>query len=101
MKTALKDHKAAVDTGQWLLYRYHPDRAGAGENPLLLDSRAPKLPLREYLRMENRFKMLEMTKPEVAAVLFEEAQGDVNTRWALYEYLASRPFGAAGNGHGG
>lgn len=100
MKTALKNHKAAVDTGQWLLYRYHPDRADANENPLMLDSRAPKLPLREYLQMENRFKMLELTKPEVAAVLFEEAQGDVNTRWALYEYLASRPVGIKGNGHG-
>lgn len=98
MKTALKNQKAAVDSGQWLLYRYHPDRADKGENPLLLDSRAPKLPLREYLHMENRFKMLELTNPEMAAALFEEAQGDVNTRWALYEYLASRPF--ATNGHG-
>lgn len=102
MKTALKNHKAAVDTGQWLLYRYHPDRADKGENPLMLDSRAPKLPLREYLQMENRFKMLELTNPEVASRLFEEAQGDVNTRWAFYEYLASRPFGTNGhNGHGG
>jgi pyruvate-ferredoxin/flavodoxin oxidoreductase len=101
MKTALKNQKAAVDTGQWLLYRYHPDRAENGENPLLLDSRAPKLPLREYLQMENRFKMLELTKPEMASVLFEEAQGDVNTRWAMYEYLASRPFGTNGNGQRG
>jgi pyruvate-ferredoxin/flavodoxin oxidoreductase len=101
MKTALKDHKAAVDSGQWLLYRYHPDRADKGENPLLLDSRAPKIPLRDYLNMENRFKMLEMTQPDMASVLFEQAQGDVNTRWALYEYLASRPFGTNGNGHGG
>jgi pyruvate-ferredoxin/flavodoxin oxidoreductase len=100
MKTALKNQKAAVDTGQWLLYRHHPERAERGENPLQLDSRAPKLPLREYLNMENRFKMLELTKPEVAAVLFEEAQGDVQTRWAMYEYLASRTFGSNGNGHG-
>lgn len=101
MKTALRNHKAAVDTGQWLLYRYHPERAERGENPLTLDSKAPKLPLRDYLQMENRFKMLELTKPEVAADLFEQAQADVNTRWALYEYLASRPFGANGSGHGG
>jgi pyruvate-ferredoxin/flavodoxin oxidoreductase len=101
MGTALKDHKAAVDSGQWLLYRYNPERAERGENPLSLDSRAPKLPLRDYLQMENRFKMLELTKPEVASVLFEEAQGDVNMRWALYEYLASRPFGTNGNGLGG
>ena len=51
--------------------------------------------------MENRFKMLELTKPEVASVLFEEAQEDVNTRWALYEYLASRTKGTNGNGQGG
>ncbi|MBE2182231.1 MAG: pyruvate:ferredoxin (flavodoxin) oxidoreductase [Anaerolineae bacterium] len=97
MKTALKNQKAAVDTGQWLLYRYHPEREERGENPLMLDSRQPKLPLREYLQMENRFKMLELTKPDMAAVLFEQAQNDVNTRWALYEYLAARPF-APGSG---
>ncbi|MCU0497417.1 MAG: pyruvate:ferredoxin (flavodoxin) oxidoreductase [Anaerolineae bacterium] len=90
MQTALKHHKAAVDTGQWLLYRYHPDRAERGENPLIMDSRAPKVPLTEYLHMENRFKMLENAHPETASALFEEAQGDVNLRWALYEYLASR-----------
>jgi pyruvate-ferredoxin/flavodoxin oxidoreductase len=97
MTTALKDHKAAVDSGQWLLYRYNPERAEQGENPLLLDSRPPKLPLKEYLQMENRFRMLELTKPDVAAVLFDEAQQDVNTRWAMYEYLASRKY-SNGNG---
>lgn len=91
MTTALKNHKAAVDTGQWLLYRYNPDRAAHGENPLTLDSRPPKLPLKEYLNMENRFKMLEHSNPERAAALFAEAQHDVETRWAFYEYMASRP----------
>ena len=99
MKTALKNHKAVVDSGQWLLYRYNPDRAAQGENPLLLDSRPPKLPLKEYLHMENRFKMLELSQPDVAAVLFEQAQQDVNIRWALYEYLASRPGKPQNNGH--
>ncbi|MEO8391513.1 MAG: pyruvate:ferredoxin (flavodoxin) oxidoreductase [Chloroflexota bacterium] len=90
MQTALKDHKAAVDSGQWLLYRYNPDHTAEGENPLTLDSRAPKIPLKDYLHMENRFRMLEMSNPEAAKVLFEEAQQDVNTRWAFYEYMASR-----------
>jgi pyruvate-ferredoxin/flavodoxin oxidoreductase len=97
MATALKNHKAAVDSGQWLLYRYHPERGEQGENPLSLDSRAPKIPLKEYLQMENRFKMLELSKPDVAAVLFEEAQQDVRTRWAFFEYMASR-LGSNGNG---
>jgi pyruvate-ferredoxin/flavodoxin oxidoreductase len=91
MSTALKNHKAAVDSGQWLLYRYNP--AAKGTNPLTLDSNPPKLPLKDYLSMENRFKMLELTQPENAAALFEEAQRDVRARWALYEYLASCPVG--------
>jgi pyruvate-ferredoxin/flavodoxin oxidoreductase len=95
MTTAMKNQKAAVESGQWPLYRYNPDRALEGENPLTLDSRAPKLPLKEYLHMENRFKMLEMSKPDVAAQLFAEAQDDVHIRWAMYEYLASRSFKSA------
>ncbi len=91
MGTAMRNQKAAVESGQWPLYRYNPERALHNENPLILDSRAPKLAVKEYLRMENRFRMLELSKPEVAKVLFAQAQEDVNTRWALYEYLASRP----------
>jgi pyruvate-ferredoxin/flavodoxin oxidoreductase len=90
MSTALHNQKAAVDSGQWLLYRYHPDRAALGENPLQLDSRPPKLPVEQYLYMENRFKMLTKSKPEEAKELLQKAQQDVNTRWQMYEYLAAR-----------
>jgi len=90
MSRGLRDQKAAVDSGQWPLYRYNPTRTSAGENPMTLDSHAPKIPLKDYLQMETRFKMLELSKPEVAKVLFAEAQNDVNERWALYEYMASR-----------
>lgn len=92
ISTAMKNQKAAVDSGQWLLYRYHPDRATEGKNPLTLDSRPPKLPVIDYMRMENRFRMLEMSQPERARNLFAEAQEDVNKRRAFYEYLANRPF---------
>ena len=34
MTTAMTDQKPAVDSGQWLLYRYNPERALQGENPL-------------------------------------------------------------------
>ena len=30
MTTAMSDQKGAVESGQWLLYRYHPERADAG-----------------------------------------------------------------------
>lgn len=97
MAKGLRNQKAAVDSGQWILYRYNPERAARGENPLTLDSRPPKLPVKEYMYMENRFRMLTLTKPDVAQQLLEEAQDDVKARWAYYEYLASRP-GQNGNG---
>ena len=90
MTTGMKHQKAAVDSGQWLLYRYHPDRADQGENPLMLDSRAPKIPVKEYMDTENRFKMLSFSKPAVAKELAALAQADVDQRWALYEYMANR-----------
>ncbi len=101
MGTALKNQKAAVDSGQWLLYRYNPTRGEQGENPLTLDSKAPKLPLKEYLRMENRFKMLELSQPDTARRLFEMAQDDVTERYAMYEYLANRAFRKDGDGTSG
>jgi pyruvate-ferredoxin/flavodoxin oxidoreductase len=90
MTTGMQNQKAAVDSGQWLLYRYHPDRTAQGENPLSLDSRAAKIPVKKYMDMENRFKMLNFSKPEVAKELAELAQGDVDQRWALYEFMANR-----------
>jgi len=90
MTTAMQNQKAAVDAGQWLLYRYHPERARNGENPLQLDSRAPKIPIEQFLYMENRFKMLTKSKPEEDKRLLEEAQKDVQTRWRMYEYLGAR-----------
>jgi pyruvate-ferredoxin/flavodoxin oxidoreductase len=92
MTTAMKNQKAAVDSGQWLLYRYHPDRVEQGENPLILDSRPPKIPVKEYMDMENRFKMLSFSKPAVAKELAALAQVDVDQRWAMYEYLANREW---------
>jgi len=40
--------KAAVESGQVLLYRYNPDLAARGQNPLVLDSRPPKIPVEQY-----------------------------------------------------
>ncbi|NWF70541.1 MAG: pyruvate:ferredoxin (flavodoxin) oxidoreductase [Chloroflexi bacterium] len=99
MGKAMRNQKAAVETGQWLLYRYNPEREAHGENPLVLDSRPPKLPVKDYMYMENRFRMLTLSKPEVAKQLLEEAQHDVQTRWALYEYLASRDYHKNGSEH--
>ncbi|MEH1987907.1 MULTISPECIES: hypothetical protein [unclassified Nostoc] len=88
----MHNQKAAVDSGQWLLYRFNPDRIKQGENPLQLDSRTPKLPLEQYMYLENRFKMLTKSNQEAAQQLLKEAQADVKTRWQMYQYLAARNY---------
>ncbi len=85
-----KQQKLAVDSGQWLLYRYDPRRTDQGQNPLQLDSPAAKVKLQDYLLSENRFKMLTKSKPEEAKRLFARAQQDVEARWQLYSYLSAR-----------
>ncbi|MBD2135204.1 pyruvate:ferredoxin (flavodoxin) oxidoreductase [Sphaerospermopsis sp. FACHB-1094] len=90
MATGMQNQKAAVDSGRWLLYRYNPDRAEQGQNPLQLDSRTPRIPVENSMYMENRFKMLTKIDPERAKELLQEAQEDVNTRWQMYQYLAAR-----------
>jgi pyruvate-ferredoxin/flavodoxin oxidoreductase len=92
MSTAMQNQKAAVQSGQWLLYRYHPDRAAAGENPLQLDSPPAKLRVEQYFNLENRFKMLTKSRPEDAKRLFQQAQAEADARRHLYEYLAARPL---------
>src|SRR5262249_31921235 len=58
MTTAMSDQKLAVESGQLLLYRYNPERALLGENPLSLDSRTPTRKVKEFLEQQTRFKML-------------------------------------------
>jgi pyruvate-ferredoxin/flavodoxin oxidoreductase len=96
MTAALQHQKTMVDSGQWLLYRYNPSRAATNENPLQLDSKGIKVPVEQFLKMENRFNQLLKGTDEEAKHLFEAAQHDVNTRWQMYSYLASmKPAGAA------
>jgi len=92
MVDGMQHQKAAVNTGQWLLYRYNPEKAAQGENPLHLDSAPPKNKLEDFLNSENRFKMLSKSKPEVAKRLHIEAQHDVDVRWNLYQHLSSVEF---------
>jgi len=90
MTTAMQNQKAAVNSAQWLLYRYNPERARLGENPLHLDSPPPKINVADYFQLENRFRMLEKTQPAAARQVLSEAQHDVDLRRTLYEYLAAR-----------
>lgn len=89
MASGLQHQKAMVDAGQWLLYRYHPDRAAKSENPLQLDTKGLKIPVEQFLKMENRFNQLLKGNEDEAKQLFAAAQHDVDMRWKMYSYLAA------------
>ncbi|MCB9130295.1 MAG: pyruvate:ferredoxin (flavodoxin) oxidoreductase [Anaerolineales bacterium] len=92
MTTANDQQKKAVDSGHWPLLRYDPRLVANGKNPLQLDSRAPKMPLRDYVYNETRYTMLTKTKPQHAAELLTLAQEDVTSRWHLYEQMATLDY---------
>jgi pyruvate-ferredoxin/flavodoxin oxidoreductase len=84
----MMNQKAAVESAYWPLFRFNPDLAAQGLNPFKLDSKPPKIPLKDYAYMETRYKMLTKSHPDDAKKLIELAQEDVNLRWKIYEELA-------------
>ena len=89
----LDQQKLAVQSGHWPLFRYNPD-AAPGQANFVLDSRAPSIPLEQYIYNETRYTMLRQSNPEQAKLLLGEAQQDVTERWKRYEALAQE-FSAA------
>jgi pyruvate-ferredoxin/flavodoxin oxidoreductase len=88
MAKGMTQQQLAVDSGRWLLYRYDPRRQERGENPLQLDSKPAKIPLAEAMATENRFGLLHSNEPERARELNQQAQRELDRRWALYSHLA-------------
>ena len=94
LRDGFDQQQLAVDSGAWVLYRYDPRRADQNLNPLQLDSKAPKVPFKDFAYNETRFKMLTQSKPEQAERLLALAQQDANERWRMYEQLASLDYSA-------
>ena len=92
MSAGNAQQKAAVESGAWWLYRYDPRLKAQGKNPLQLDSKAPTLPLGEYLYNETRFKMLTKSDPEAAKRLLAQGQAEANARRRYYEHLAAMDY---------
>ena len=88
MALGLQQQDLAVKSGQWPLYRYNPGLKEMGKNPFKLDSKAPKIPVTDYLYNENRFKMLTKSMPDRAKELAERAQDFVDQQYEYYHYLA-------------
>ncbi len=88
MTTGLVEQKRAVESGHWPLYRYNPELATEGKNPLLLDSKDPTLPLADYALKENRYRILQAANPEASEKLLAEAQKMTTARFKMLKNLA-------------
>ncbi len=96
MTKGLDSQKKAVQSGHLALFRFNPDLAAKGENPLKLDSKAPSIQYEDYAYSQTRFKMLTKSKPEDAKRFLELAQRDALARWRMYEHLAAMHYGPDG-----
>jgi pyruvate-ferredoxin/flavodoxin oxidoreductase len=97
LANGLDQQKAAVDSGFWPLYRFDPRRAAMGENPLKLDSKAPKASFEQFANAETRFRMLQKIDPERAKKLMGDAQRAVTARFNVYQQLAALTFSSDGD----
>ena len=89
MKHPSKYHKAAVNSGQWLLYRNDPRRTENNQNTFQLDSEVPSIKIEEYLKMEKRFsKLFKRNKEEFNHLMFE-IQKQIDKRFNKYLSMAS------------
>ena len=93
MAQGMAHQQAAVESGRWLLYRYDPRRTDRGENPLQLDSPAPRRPLAGAMALENRFRLLSHSQPGRARELAAAAELQRQRRWATYQALAGEGVG--------
>jgi len=91
MRKGLTQQKLAVESGHWPLFRYNPTLAIEGKNPFVLDSKAPTVPLKDYIYTEARYRMLQQSDPATAEMLLHKAQEDVNGHWHFFEQLAASP----------
>jgi pyruvate-ferredoxin/flavodoxin oxidoreductase len=88
MAYGVEQQKLAVSSGYWPVYRFDPRRFARGESPLQLDSGEPKASVKEFVRNETRFRVVEQQDPDRFRRLMAGAQREVTRRVAIYEQLA-------------
>ena len=88
MGLAQAEIKKAVECGYWPLYRFNPDLAEQGKNPLTLDSKEPSGSYQDFIKGEVRYASLAKLFPDVAQDLFDRNEKDAMEKYAKYKNLA-------------
>ncbi len=86
LRYGMEQQKKAVECGLWPIFRFNPELQEMGENPMILDYKAPKLNVKDFMYNETRFKMVEKMDKEVALTYLDTA---THTAKTLYERYVS------------
>lgn len=92
MGTSIAEGKKAVDSGYWHMYRYNPMLKDKGENPFILDSKAPSTSFQDFIKGEVRYTSLINTFPEEATTLFVEAEKHAKERYDNYRRMTEQKY---------
>ncbi|GAB5409515.1 MAG: pyruvate:ferredoxin (flavodoxin) oxidoreductase [Balneolaceae bacterium] len=90
MTKGMNQQKLATQSGYWPLYRFDPRLSAEHKNPLQIDSKAPKIPLKDYIYNEQRYKLLTQTNPRKAQEFLGQAQEWVHSHWESLSELAKQ-----------
>jgi pyruvate-ferredoxin/flavodoxin oxidoreductase len=85
-----EETRLAVECGYWPLYRYNPLLKKEGKNPFILDSKAPKGNLKEFLSGEIRYASLGKVFPEEAERLQTQLEKEFAERYLLFKQKADQ-----------
>ena len=91
LKKGLEQQDLAVKAGVYPLYRYNPALVEQGKNPLILDYKAPSIPVKDYAYNETRYRTLVQSNEARAEELMKLAQKDAEDRWNRYSAMAGLP----------
>ena len=87
LKDGALQQEKAVDSGFWPLFRFNPE-AEKGKK-FKLDSKAPSIPIQDFMYNEARFNRVVKENPELAKDLLKQAQDGVDAKWEKLELFQS------------
>ncbi len=83
LKNGAIHQEEAVESGYWPLFRFDPSKPKGKK--FKLDSKAPTIPLKEFMYSETRFSRVAKDNAVLGSQLLEQAQEEVNDKWERLE----------------
>ena len=83
LKDGAVHQEKAVESGYWPLFRFDPSKPKGKK--FRLDSKAPSIPLSDFLYSETRFTRVVKENAELGEKLHKQAQEEVDAKWERLE----------------